>query len=52
MLIVLNPDGTIKGAHQESLRTIMDGDTQISVTMVPANAQVDQLFIAAAATTG
>lgn len=36
VLIVLSPDGSLKGAHQESLRTIADGDSVISAQMLPA----------------
>lgn len=31
VLIVLNPDGTLKGAHQERSSEIKDGDTVLSV---------------------
>ena len=31
ILIVLNPDGTMKGAHQEAIETIADGAEVLSV---------------------
>ena len=36
VLIVLNADGTLKGAHQERLREIRDGDVLITASMLPA----------------
>lgn len=37
VLIVLNPDGSLKGAHQERLREVRDGDVALlSATQLPA----------------
>jgi hypothetical protein len=36
ILIVLNPDGTMKGAHQEAIETIADGDDVLSVKQLSA----------------
>lgn len=36
ILIVLNPDGTLKGAHQERLEAIVDGETVLSVKQLGA----------------
>lgn len=36
VLVVLNPDGSLAGAHQESLREIKDGDTVIAAQQQPA----------------
>lgn len=36
VLIVLNPDGTIKGAHSEAMETIRDGDVVMASRMLPA----------------
>lgn len=36
ILIVLNPDGTLKGAHQEPLEKIVDGETVISTRQLGA----------------
>ena len=38
VLIVLNPDGSFKAAHQESLTTIKDGDTVLASVQEPATA--------------
>lgn len=36
VLIVLNPDGTLKGAHAEKLRRVADGATVLQETIMPA----------------
>lgn len=36
VLIVLNPDGTLRGAHAETLRRILDGASVLNETMLPA----------------
>lgn len=36
VLIVLNLDGSLKGAHQERLREVKDGDVLLSVMQLPA----------------
>lgn len=36
VLIVLNPEGTLKAAHQETRRTVSDGATVIADTMLGA----------------
>lgn len=36
ILIVLNPDGSLKGAHQERLETIVDGETVINAKQLGA----------------
>lgn len=46
VLIVLNPDGTLKGAHQEAIEAIRDGDDVISVRQMPA-APLDAATLAA-----
>ena len=36
VLIALHPDGSIKGAHQESLLVVKDGETVLSTTQLGA----------------
>lgn len=36
VLITLNPDGSLKGAHQESLSEIKDGGTVLTARQEPA----------------
>lgn len=46
ILIVLNPDGTMKGAHQEAIETIADGADVLSVKQTAA-APLDAATLAA-----
>lgn len=36
VLIVLNPDGSLKGVHQERLREVRDGNSLLSASQLPA----------------
>lgn len=36
VLLVLNSDGTLKGAHSEAMETIRDGDVVLAARMLPA----------------
>lgn len=51
VLIVLNPDGTLKGAHQESIRTVKDGETLLvskQLDPVPVTLEALQAILPAA----
>lgn len=45
VLIVLNPDGTLKGAHSEAVEIVRDGDEVLSAKQVPA-APIDATALA------
>ena len=52
ILIVLHADGAIKGAHQESLTTIKDGDTVLASVQEPATALTAEALAQALPTQG
>lgn len=47
ILVVLNADGTIRGAHQERIREILDDGAVLSVRSIPAE-PVDGTALASA----
>lgn len=52
VLIVLNPDGSFKAAHQESLSIIKDGDTVLASVQEPATALMAEALSQALPTQG
>lgn len=52
VLIVLNPNGSLKGAQQESLATIRDGETVLATVQEPLTALTEVALAQALPTQG